>query len=76
MRNCALCHTPLPLLGGDSPADLELHAATANDAANAEARRVACSVSRGAGTGVELGGWSVVLGVGELCGVRYVWNSD
>ena len=25
LRNCALCHTPLPLLGGDSPADLELH---------------------------------------------------
>jgi len=24
MRNCALCHTPLPL-GGDSPGDLELH---------------------------------------------------
>ena len=25
LRNCALCHTPLPLLGSDSPGDLELH---------------------------------------------------
>jgi len=25
MRNCALCHTPLPLPGGGSPGDLELH---------------------------------------------------